>query len=416
MSSSSSPSNGSNGSSAGSSVVVVAVIQAAPVYLNLEQSLARALDLIGEAARRRAQLVVFPELWLPGYPAWLDVCRDVSVAGHPPMKRLYARLQENSVLVPGRITEVLGEAARRHQLTLVMGVQERVGGGAGRGTLYNSVLTFGPDGALINHHRQLSPTFNEKLIWSAGDGTGLRLVDTPVGRIGSSICSEHWMPLVRQTLHLGGEEIHVALWPSVREMNQIACRHYAMEGRCFVIAAGGIMRMADLPSELELASGQDGQEYLLDGGSGVIGPDGQYVAGPTFGSEVILLARINLERIREESLALGDPGQLARPDLFHFQVRQEGISSSHEVVASKAVEHKPVEQEAAGHEVVEKRPENFHTPLYVHEVGGTDLEERAMLLPSGTDGTALRVISPSRPSSLQASRSPRMIQFETIEP
>lgn len=176
------------------------------------------------------------------------------------------------------------------------------------------------------------------------------------------------------------------------------------------------MRMTDLPSELELASGQEGQEYLLDGGSGVIGPDGQYVAGPTFGSEVILLARINLERIREESLALGDPGQLARPDLFHFQVRQEGISSSHEVVASKAIEHRPVEQEAAGHEVAEKRPENFQTPLYVHEVGGTDREERAMLLPSGTDGTALRVISPSRPSSLPALRSPRMIQFETIEP
>lgn len=131
--SSSSYSTGSNGTS-GSTVAVVAVIQAAPVYLNLEQSLNRALDLIAEAARRRAQLVVFPESWLPGYPAWLDVCRDVAVAGYPPMKRLYAQLQENSVVVPGRVTEILGEAARRHQVTLVIGVQERVGGGVGRGT------------------------------------------------------------------------------------------------------------------------------------------------------------------------------------------------------------------------------------------------------------------------------------------
>lgn len=399
MSSSSSTSNGS-------SVVVVAVIQASPVYLNLEQSLARALDLIAEAARRRAQIVVFPELWLPGYPAWLDVCRDVSVAGYPPMKRLYAQLQENSVLVPGRITAILGEAASRHQLTLVMGVQERVGGGTGRGTLYNSVLTFGPDGELINHHRNLSPTFNEKLIWAQGDGTGMRLVDTPVGRIGSSICSEHWMPLVRQTLHLGGEEIHVALWPSVREMNQIACRHYAMEGRCFVIAAGGIMRYSDLPSDLELAAGQKGQEYLLDGGSAVIGPDGHYVAGPTFGSEVILLARINLERIREESLALGEPGQLARPDLFHFQVRQEAPPSFGEV---------------AENDSIEERPELLPASFYAHEVGGTDRAERPILLPSGTDGAALRVVSSLRASPLptpsgNSTPAPRIIQFETIEP
>lgn len=135
------------GSSTIPPVAVVAVIQAAPIYLNLEQSLARAVDLIAEAARRQAHLVVFPELWLPGYPAWLDVCRDVSLAGYAPMKRLYARLQENSVSVPGRVTEVLSEASRRHQLTLVIGVQERVDGGSGRGTLYNTVLTFGPRGS-----------------------------------------------------------------------------------------------------------------------------------------------------------------------------------------------------------------------------------------------------------------------------
>jgi len=305
------------------SIVVVAAVQAAPIYLNLERSLARAIELIAEAAKRRAQLVVFPESWLPGYPAWLDMCRDVALWDHQPVKRLYAQLLENSVTIPGRVADALGEAARRHNLTLVMGAHERVGEGAGRGTLYNSILTFGPTGELLNVHRKLIPTFNERLIWGQGDGRGLRVVETPVGRIGGLICWEHWMPHARQTLHIAGEDIHVALWPSVKEMHQIASRHYAFEGRCFVVAAGGIMRRSNLPAELEFGDSvptEDG-DFILNGGSAVIGPDGQYVAGPAFGSEVIILARINLERIREESMTMDVTGHFNRPDLFDFHFK-----------------------------------------------------------------------------------------------
>ncbi len=306
------------------SIVVVAAVQAAPIYMNLERSLARAVELIAEAARRRSQLVVFPESWLPGYPAWLDTCRDVARWDHPPMKRLYSQLMDNSVVVPGPVTEELGEAARRHNLTLVMGVHERVNTGAGRGTIYNSILTFGPTGELLNVHRKLVPTFNERLIWGAGDGRGLKTVETPVGKIGGLICWEHWMPHARQALHIGGEDIHVALWPSVKEMHQIASRHYAFEGRCFVVAAGSIMRRSDLPAELELADDENGEdnELILNGGSAVIGPDGQYVAGPAFGSEVIILARINLERIREESMVLDVTGHFNRPDIFDFRLKE----------------------------------------------------------------------------------------------
>ena len=305
------------------SVVVVAAVQAAPIYLNLERSVARAIELIGEAAKRRAQLVVFPESWLPGYPAWLDNCRDIAVWDNPPVKRVYAQMLENSVVVPSRVTETLGEAARKHNLTLVMGVTERVAEGAGRGTLYNSILTISNSGALVNCHRKLMPAFNERLVWGQGDGGGLRVVKTPFGQLGGLICWEHWMPLVRQTLHVGGEDVHVALWPSVKEMFQIASRHYAFEGRCFVVAAGGIMRRSDLPRELEAstAAGNEDSEYVLNGGSAVIGPDGLYVAGPAFGSEVIILARINLDRIREESMTLDVTGHFNRPDLFNFGLK-----------------------------------------------------------------------------------------------
>jgi nitrilase len=222
--------------------------------------------------------------------------------------------------VPSRETEALGDAARRHNLTLVIGVNERLNGGPGRGTLFNSILTFGPTGEMLNIHRKLVPTFTERLIWAQGNGDGLRVVETPAGRIGGLICWEHWMPLARQTLHVAGEDIHVSLWPSVKEMYQIASRHYAFEGRCFVVAAGGIMRRGDLPREFEITGrlANDDNEFILDGGSCVIGPDGHYVAGPTFCSEVIILARINLERIREESLTLDVTGHFDRPDLFAF--------------------------------------------------------------------------------------------------
>lgn len=184
------------------------------------------------------------------------------------------------------------------------------------------------------------------------------------------------MPLVRQTLHVGGEDIHVALWPSVKEMHQIASRHYAFEGRCFVVAAGGIMRSSDLPRELEPAShlslGED--EYLLNGGSAVIGPDGMYVAGPTFGAEVIVLARINLDRIREESLTLDVTGHFNRPDLFDFHLRTaDGLFNE------KQSELLPEPREALAVQI------------------GSDV-----LLPSGTEGASLRILPSSRAMNFEA--------------
>lgn len=362
------------------SIVVVAAVQAAPIYLNLERSLARALELIAEAAKRRAQLVVFPESWLPGYPAWLDICRDVALWDHLPTKRLYAQLLENSVTIPSRTTEALADAARRHNLTLVMGVHERVSQGAGRGTLYNSMLTFGPTGELLNVHRKLVPTFNERLIWGQGDGRGLRTVETPVGRVGGLICWEHWMPFARQTLHIAGEDIHIGLWPSVKEMYQIASRHYAFEGRCFVVAAGGIMRRSDLPSEFEFGENVPGDdsEFILNGGSAVIGPDGQYVAGPAFGSEVIILARINLERIREESMTLDVTGHFNRPDLFDFRFKGANYAT---------------ESEGAEFIPAHNTEELVHSATEVLLPSGTEVL-------SGTDSApAFRVISSSRTNS-----------------
>jgi nitrilase len=306
-------------------VIKVAAIQYGPVYLDLARSVEKAKGLIAEAASLGAKLIVFPETWLPGYPAWLDCCRDVALWDHPPVKKVFARLMENSVVVPGPVTDALGEAAREHQIVLNVGIHERVVQEAGRGTLYNAMLTFDADGSLLNRHRKIMPTYTERMIWGQGDGSSLRAVDTDAGRVGGLICWEHWMPLARQVLHDSGEDIHIAAWPQVKEMNLVASRHYAFEGRCFVIACGAVMKAGELPREFEPIESlkEDPDAFVLHGGSAIIAPDGSLLAGPVFDEETILTAELDLSRIAEESLALDVSGHYSRPDIFEVKVRNQ---------------------------------------------------------------------------------------------
>jgi len=303
--------------------IQVAVVQAAPVHLDLAASVDRAVELTRDAATQGASLVVFGETWLPGYPAWLDHCGEVALWNNAATKEVFARLRKNSMVIPGRETSRLAQIAREHQVTLVIGAHERVDAGPGNGTLYNVLLVFTPDGTLARHHRKLVPTYTERLVWGPGDATGLEAVDTPSGRVGGLICWEHWMPLARQALHVSGEQIHIALWPTVHEIHQLASRHYALEGRCFVIAAGSIMRGSDLPSELARPHNVDDDTLLLRGGSAIIAPDGTYVAGPVFDQQTILVADLDLTHIDREKLTLDVSGHYHRPDIFELIVKRE---------------------------------------------------------------------------------------------
>ena len=299
----------------------VAIVQAEPAD-SLADATARTRELTSEAARGGATLVVFPETWIPGYPAWLDVCRDAGLWDHAPVKRVFARMAENSIVVRGESGTALGEIARAHSVTLVVGVTERVDAGVGRGTLYNALLTFGPDGALLNHHRKLMPTYTERMVWGLGDAQGLQAVETPAGRVGGLICWEHWMPLARQAMHDSGEDIHVAVWPNVHDMVQIASRQYAFEGRCFVLAAGSLLCAANLPPELEPHPDRvtSASQFVLRGGSAIIGPNGAYVAGPVFDEPCILTAELDLDLVREELMSLDVAGHYSRPDCLELRV------------------------------------------------------------------------------------------------
>jgi len=307
------------------SSIRVAVVQD-EVAPDLQRGLALTNARAAYAAKAGASLVVFPETWLPGYPAWLDVCRDAGLWDHPPVKSVFRRMAGESVVVDGSSGQELGAIARRNQIAMVVGVTERVERGPARGTLFNALLTFGPDGSLLNHHRKLVPTYTERLVWGQGDGKGVRAVDvgTPAGhaRVGGLVCWEHWMPLARQALHESGEDIHVAAWPTVKEMLQVASRHYAFEGRCYVLAAGSLMRASALPAELEAhpAIVSNEQQFVLRGGSAIIGPDGRYVCEPVYDAPALLVADLDLGLTREESMTLDVTGHYSRPDVFAFEI------------------------------------------------------------------------------------------------
>ena len=311
-------------------------IRAAVVQEEVGSTLQEGLELTrakaSEAAAAGAELIVFPETWIPGYPAWLDVCRDAALWDHAPVKAVFARIAENSVAVPGPAFDHLVETARLSEATLVVGVSERVDRGAGRGTLYNSLLTISPAGKLLNHHRKLMPTYTERLIWGAGDTEGLRAVDTPAGRVSSLVCWEHWMPLARQALHESGEDVHVAVWPTVHDLHQVASRQYAFEGRCFVLASGALMRASSLPPELEPHPDRIGSadQWVLRGGSAIIGPDGKYVVEPLYDQATILFAELDLRRASEEGMTLDVTGHYHRAELFEFQTLRRGTRDAGE--------------------------------------------------------------------------------------
>jgi nitrilase len=303
----------------------VAIAQFAPVYLDKAASLVLALQILQDAKKRGAELVAFGETWLPGYPAWLDVCPNVGLWEHLPTKRVFARLRQNSVTIPGPEVAALCEAAGDLKIDIVMGVNERVEAGPGNGTLYNSLLTITAGAKLANHHRKLVPTHTERLIWGQGDGRGLSSVKTKNSRIGGLICWEHWMPLARMAMHNSGEHIHVAVWPTAHALHQLCSRHYAFEGRCFVLAVGLMMRARDLPAELQAVADTPKQrvEWLERGGSAIVGPDARYIVEPVYDREELILADLNLNEIDQESLTLDVSGHYSRPDVFTFRTRTE---------------------------------------------------------------------------------------------
>jgi nitrilase len=300
----------------------VAVIQHAPYMLDREGTIALAVDLIAETAANGAELAILPEAFVPGYPAWIWRLRpggDWNTS-----EALHQRLLDNAVDLSQDGLGPIRACAREHGVTVVCGVNER-DASLGAATLYNTAVTIGPDGAMLNRHRKLMPTNPERMVWGFGDASGLKVVDTPSGRVGALLCWENYMPLARYAMYAQGIEIYIAPTYDSGDGWIGTLQHIAREAGCWVIAAGVALRNRDIPEDLP---GRDilypaSEDWINPGDSVVIAPGGEIVAGPLREQQGILYAQVDLERVAISRRAMDVVGHYARPDIFTLKVNTE---------------------------------------------------------------------------------------------
>jgi len=296
--------------------VRVAVVQAGSVPFDTETCVDKAVRLIGDAAASGAKVIVFPEAFVPGYPKGLNyglVVGARDAAGREEF-RLYL---DAAIEVPGPQTQRLGEAAAAHGAYVVIGVIERA-----LGTCYCTVLFFGPDGQFLGKHRKLMPTALERMIWGFGDGSTLTTVDSPYGRIGSVICWENYMPMLRMAMYAKNVALYCAPTADDRDTWLPSMRHVALEGRCFVLTACQFIRKKDFPATVRVALGDSPDAVLMRGGSAIVNPLGKVLAGPNFEGEAILTADLDLADIGRGKFDFDVAGHYSRPDVFQLLVNE----------------------------------------------------------------------------------------------
>jgi nitrilase len=297
--------------------VTVACVQAEPVILDRERTLDRLEEIAAEAAGNGAELVVFPETFVPVYPSsrWAKAFAGWQSDG---AKATFARIAQNSIAVGSPEEHRLAATAKELGVWLVTGVNEVEP--ERPGTIYNSLLYHSPDGELALHHRKLVPTNHERLIWGQGDGRGLHAVETGFGRLGGLICWENYMPLARVALYESGVEIYIASTADDSDLWQTTLVHIARESRAYVVAPSHFQRASSYPSDFALASELDGSGTLGRGGSAILAPNGSYLAGPLYEEEGILYAELDPSLLIAERQRFDAVGHYSRPDVLRLDV------------------------------------------------------------------------------------------------
>lgn len=289
----------------------VAAVQIAPVLDRAGGTLEKVMQAIAEAAERGVRFAVFPETFIPYYPYFSFV--EPPIAQGPPHLKLY----EEAVVVPGPVSEALSAAARRHAMVLVVGVNERDGG-----SLYNAQLVFDADGSLALKRRKITPTYHERMVWGMGDGAGLKVVETAVGRVGALACWEHYNPLARYTLMAQGEELHAAQFPGslvgqvFADQMEVTIRHHALEAGCFVVNATGWLS----DDQIEAISSNSAMQKGLRGGNctAIVSPEGRHVVPPMIQGEGLLVGDCDLRLITKRKRMMDSVGHYARPELLQL--------------------------------------------------------------------------------------------------
>ena len=297
----------------------IAIIQESPVLLDRDRTIERAIQLIEDAASAEAELVVFPEAYISGYPAWIWRLRPGGDWGVS--EELHARLLDSAVDIDAGDLQPLCDSAKKNNITIVCGLNER-DSKLSKATLYNTVVIIGTDGDIINRHRKLMPTNPERMVWGFGDGSGLNVVDTPAGRVGTLLCWENYMPLARYALYSQGIEIYIAPTYDSGDDWIGTMQHIAREGRCWVVCSGVALTNNDIPSDFpdrEILYPTD-EEWINPGDSAVIAPGGEIIAGPMRQEKGILFAEIDSKRVGIAKRDLDITGHYSRPDIFTLSV------------------------------------------------------------------------------------------------
>ncbi len=297
----------------------IAIIQESPVLLDRKKTIEKAVQLIDQAASSGAELVVFPEAYISGYPTWIWRLRPGGDWGTS--ENLHSRLLDSAVDIDTGDLKLLCDSAKKNKITIVCGLNER-DSTLSKATLYNTVVIIGKEGDILNRHRKLMPTNPERMVWGFGDGSGLNVVDTPAGRVGTLLCWENYMPLARYTLYSQGVEIYVAPTYDSGDEWLGTMQHIAREGRCWVICSGVAITNSDIPNDfpdretLYPAS----EEWINPGDSVVVAPGGEIVAGPMRKEKGILFAEVDSKRVAISKRDLDVTGHYSRPDIFTLSV------------------------------------------------------------------------------------------------
>ena len=306
--------------------LITAVAQTATVMFDTAATVAKAETLMAEAAARGAQVLVFPEAFIGGYPKGADFHIFIG-ARTPEGRQDFLKYYEAAVALDGPEIAQLAQAAGAHKLYVCVGIIERDGG-----TLYCTAVYLGPEGTVLGHHRKLMPTALERLVWGYGDGSTLQAVETPFGKLGAVICWENYMPALRMAMYQQRVALYCAPTADDRDSWISTMQHIAMEGRCFVLSSCQHLRRAQFPSaSMHNRLPDDPETLLMRGGSCIISPAGKVLAGPVYGEDVLLTAEIDLDDIARAQMDFDPVGHYARPDVFQLAVN---TASQHAVLAA----------------------------------------------------------------------------------
>ena len=309
----------------------IAAAQARPAWLDPDATTRIVVDHLQRAAADGVDLLAFPEAFLSGYPVWVSRTGGAAFEDAA-QKRAYAAYLDAAVTLDGSQVAEVVTAARDLGIFTYLGITER-GHGPARGTVFATLLAVDPHRGLGSAHRKLRPTHEERLVWGAGDGHGLRVHEHRAVRVGGLNCWENWMPQARHALYAGGEDVHVSVWPGSTRLTRDITRFVALEGRVYSLAAGALLSIDDIPGDFPLygellAAEEELGPLSYDGGSAIAGPDGEWLVEPVTGKETIVTADVDPARVREARQSFDPTGHYARPDVFRVQVDRRRLSAA----------------------------------------------------------------------------------------